>query len=241
MKNHLLIVAALVLCAAAYSQNNKTDWRADLDRLATELPAKHRDLFALKSRQYFLDGIERLKRQSDRAGDFQTALRTQQLIASMGDSHTSLDISPLIGAGGILPLQIFWTSDGLHVTATDSENSDILGHRLVSIGGAPVERVFDSLSTLFTVDNRATVRLMAPRYLPSLRLLEYFGFATPAHAEMELEANDGSVSVRTMKPFVPDPRSMVAVRPDSVSFCKARERLLFTARWFPDERIYYIL
>lgn len=179
MKKLLLLLLGIASIPAAFSQGGSgIDWAADLDYLASELPAKHCNLFAKYDKAQFETAIGAIKASAGEAGDFATALKTQQLIARLGDSHTMLYFNQLMNRQQILPLGLLWVSDGLYVIQTAEENKELLGHRLTAVGKAPVETVIDSLSTLFTVDNEAMVKSMIPQLFPSLQLLEYFGFTT---------------------------------------------------------------
>ena len=183
MKKLFLLLLGIASIPAAFSQGGSgIDWAADLDYLASELPAKHCNLFAKYDKARFETAIGAIKASAGEAGDFATALKTQQLIAKLGDSHTMLYFQQLINRQQILPIGLLWVSDGLYVIQTTDENKELLGHRLTAVGKAPVETVIDSLSTLFTVDNEAMVKSMIPQLFPSLQLLEYFGFAHNGHA-----------------------------------------------------------
>ena len=82
---------------AAFSQGGSgIDWAADLDYLASELPAKHCNLFAKYDKAQFETAIGAIKASAGEAGDFATALKTQQLIARLGDSHTMLYFNQLM-------------------------------------------------------------------------------------------------------------------------------------------------
>lgn len=238
MKKLFLLFLRLASVPAAFSQGAiGIDWAADLDYLARELPAKHCNLFAKYDRVRFESAIDAIKASAGDDGDFATALKTQQLIARLGDSHTMLYFNQLINRQDILPLGLLWVSDGLYVIRTTAENKELLGHRLTAVGKAPVRTVIDSLSTLFTVDNEAMVKSMIPQLFPSLQLLEYFGFARSRQVEFTL---DGSMT-RTVKPSEPQQAAPAAFQPDSLPFALAARNVLFTDRYFPEEKIYYIL
>ena len=200
MKKLLLLLLGIASIPAAFSQGGSgIDWAADLDYLASELPAKHCNLFAKYDKAQFETAIGAIKASAGEAGDFATALKTQQLIARLGDSHTMLYFNQLMNRQQILPLGLLWVSDGLYVIQTAEENKELLGHRLTAVGKAPVETVIDSLSTLFTVDNEAMVKSMIPQLFPSLQLLEYFGFAHNGQAELTLDGD----KTYTLKPSDP--------------------------------------
>lgn len=221
---------------AAFAQSGKIDWKADLEFLTKELPEKHCNFFTARSKGEFVSGIEAIKAESKRLTDFQVALKTQQLIARFGDSHTMLQFFQLIDQTQILPLGTLWVSDGLYITKTTPENKEILGLRIVAINDTPIATVIDSLSTLFTIDNQAIVKSIVPETVMSLQALEHFGFADSRQVKLML--SDGKTQV--VKPIHPD-NAFVNFRPDSLAFATANRKVLFTSRYFPEDRIYYML
>jgi hypothetical protein len=200
----LLLLLLCTCMQAAFAQSGKIDWKADLEFLTKELPEKHCNFFTARSKGEFVSGIEAIKAESERLTDFQVALKTQQLIARFGDSHTMLQFFQLIDQTQILPLGTLWVSD--------------------------------SLSTLFTIDNQAIVKSIVPETVMSLQALEHFGFADSRQVKLML--SDGKTQV--VKPIHPD-NAFVNFRPDSLAFATANRKVLFTSRYFPEDRIYYML
>lgn len=238
MKKLLLLLLGIASIPAAFSQGGSgIDWAADLDYLASELPAKHCNLFAKYDKAQFETAIGAIKASAGEAGDFATALKTQQLIARLGDSHTMLYFNQLMNRQQILPLGLLWVSDGLYVIQTAEENKELLGHRLTAVGKAPVETVIDSLSTLFTVDNEAMVKSMIPQLVPVV--------TAPGIFRVRTQRAGGTHAGRRQDLYAQTVRSAAAGRaafqPDSLPFAIAERNVLFTDRYFPEEKIYYIL
>lgn len=113
MRKLFLLLLGIASAPAAFSQGGSgIDWAADLDYLAKELPAKHCNLFAKYDKDKFEAAICTIKASAPKAGDLATALKTQQLIAKLGDSHTMLYFHQLLNRQEILPLGLLWVSDG---------------------------------------------------------------------------------------------------------------------------------
>ena len=182
---NLLLLAMLFLTMC--SKNEKIDWNTDLDFLAQELSEKHYNFFTIKSKDDFLSGLDAIKQDSKNLNDFQIALKTQQLIAKFGDSHTELIYNRLLKWNRILPIKIIWLIDGLYIEQTTQKNKKILGSQILSINNVPIATVIDSLSTLYTIDNQATLKLKTPKILPSIQILEYFGFVNTTKIELGLK------------------------------------------------------
>ena len=238
MKKVLLLLSAAVCCLTAYSQQTEhIDWNADLDYLASELPARHYNLFTVHGKEYLLAGIAAIKAESGHVSDLHTALRTRQLIASFGDSHTRVHFEPLLDTDLSLPLGVLWTSDGLYVGETTSEYKELLGQRITAINKVPIATVIDSLSTLITIDNRACIKSGVPTFLSSFQILEFFGFTGSGQVELTYGENKTCV----LKPSRPNEAERVTFKPDSVFFALENRKQLFTDRYFPEDKIYYML
>lgn len=231
----------LLLPAIACAQRPAAiDWGADLDFLARELPARHYNLFTVKSEAYFLAAVERIREKSPQLGDFGTAAKMQQLIASMGDSHTSLDIGPLIEKNQTLPLVLHWFGDGLFVVSAPRNASGAIGCEIVSINGFETAVVADSLATLITADNVSMVRETVPRFIPSVQILEFFGLAPGGRVKLGCRGEDGQTRFVPIEPGRVDRNEMAAIRPDSTAFCDANRRPWFTEHFFGGDDIYYL-
>jgi hypothetical protein len=205
------------------------------------LSEKHFNFFTIKSKDDFLSGIDAIKQESKNLTDFQVALKTQQLIAKFGDSHTMLIFNKLLNANQILPINLLWTSDGLYVLHTVPENENILGCQVLSINNVPITTVIDSLSTLFSIDNQAMVKQQTPQTIPSLQILEYFGFANTTQVELGIKTMTGQNQSYTLKPSPMNRSNRVSFKPDSLSFSTKNGNQVFTDFYFSDEKIYYIL
>ncbi|MDR2981819.1 MAG: hypothetical protein LBV12_06190 [Puniceicoccales bacterium] len=240
MKNAILLIVGVFLTHTVYSQNiNKVNWNEDLDFIAKELPRKHCNFFAIISSGYFLEELGKIKLESKKLTNLEVALRLRQLIASAGDSHTVLDFSPFINKNQILPLQLYWFSDGVFIIGTTSENNEILGQQLVSINGFSIDTISNKLISLITVDNSATVKKIVPQILPSIQLLEYFGFINEKKLELGLVDSDGNnriykMSVAEIKQL--DGQSYNQV--NSTALCYKNKDALFVDSYLPESKIY---
>ena len=241
MKRIILLVAGVMLSLTIYAQNEKVDWNVDLDYLAKELSEKHYNFFTVKSKDDFLSGINAIKQDIKNLNDFQIALKTQQLIASFGDAHTMLNFFRLLDENRILPIHVFWASDGLFIVQTTQENKEILGSQLLSINQIPITTIIDSLSTLFTVDNRAIVKIIIPMIISSVQILEYFGFSDSTQIELGLKTKTNQNQTYILKPSVINQNNKVSFEPDTQAFDIKNKDVYFTDFYFANEKIYYML
>lgn len=242
MKKIILLSIVFLLSQTACSQNQRQiDWDADLDFLAKELSEKHYNFFTVHSKNNLSSSINTIKSETENLNDFQIAVKTQQLIAKFGDSHTTLNFTSLLDKDQILPLYLSWFSDGLHILGTSAENKELLGCRIISINEFPIERVVDSLSTLITIDNQAIVKSSVPPLLSSLQILECFGFAHNKEVILTLKTEVNRDLVYALKATELNRNNRAYFEPDSLAFSSKNEKIFFTESYYPDEQIYYMM
>jgi len=247
MNNLLKIITIAFFCLVPFTVHSqqipKIDWYADLDYISTELPAKHYNLFARKSKDYFFSEINRLKEESGNT-DIEMVLRIQQLIASMGDSHTEIDYRPLFDKNQILPLRFYWFSNGLYVTQTSKKYSEIVGCKIISINKIPVETVIDSLSSLVTIDNKAILRKNVPPLIPFLQILKYFNFASANSVEVTYKLQSGESKVIIMQPEIINKNNAVTFKPkvshEAIALYYKNQNQYFTENYIAGDQLYYL-
>lgn len=242
MKYFLFFVFNLFLMQTTGAQEARTiNWQRDLDTLAKELPERHYNFFTLRSREDFQQGIDAIKAESKNLTDVQVTIKAQQLIASFGDSHTRLDPTPVIDQNRLLPFGLACFDNKYYVLRTAPQYEKILGCRLTAINHIPLSTVIDSLSTLMTLDNSASLKAQIPYMLPFVPILEAFGFIQGTTVVASFETPDQKEWVVEMKPDADAFSKMASYQPDSLSFCYQHANVLFTDLYFPDDQTYYIL
>lgn len=241
MKNLSLLILALFLSTLCKAQTSTPiNWDADIDFLGTELPQKHCDFFAMKDKNSFLTGLDKIKRNSAELTDFEVAIQLQQLIASFGDSHTHVSFGQNLDKNNILPLHLYWFSDGLFILHTTQENREILGHQIVSINGVPLKTITDSLSTLLTQENHAIIKNDVPKLLPLLQILDYFGFVKDQSIALGLKDVNGMHKTFQIQPAVLTRQNRNMYTPDSLALCYKNERAFFIDYYQATDKLYYL-
>jgi hypothetical protein len=239
MKNIVLMIFIFVSNIAISQDNKIIDWNTDLDFIKVELPKNHYNFYMVKSEQDFFKGLDQISKQQHQLSDFEMVVKLQQLIASFGDSHTSLNLKSILDLNKILPLGLMWFSDGIWVQATTKDNEAILGSRLLKINDIPINVVVDSLCTLITVDNKATVKNTIPKLLPVIQFLEYFGFSSSDAVKLKLE-NNGKIINYTIHPEQMNRNNSIKVIPHPIPLCYQNERAFFWNSIQRKDNVYYI-
>ena len=239
MRKSVFYVLVILIIQSCSSQNNDlSDWASDLDYISKSLPKKHNDFFVLKSKDYFLKGIQNIKSSTDSLSDLHISLKLQQLIAGMGDSHTKVHFRQFIDENKVLPLDLYWFRDGLYILGTTPEHEEILGYRLIAINQRPIKTIIDSLNTLITVDNQAIVKSTTPKLLPLVQVLEYFNFFNGLQIDLGLEDMYGEKKSYSIKPALME--NIKSFEPDTMAMCYKNNKTFFVDYYLPDDKIYYI-
>ncbi len=132
--------------------------------------------------------------------DDQIYVRMLAIISAFGDGHTRwLRETPQ------LPLALFVYPEGLHVLGASSQHSDLVGAKILEIGGRPIEEVLAQGISLAPVENRMTARWEAAGLLRSLTVLRGLSLA-PADGPVKLKIEDAKGSVREVELTAPEKR-----------------------------------
>jgi hypothetical protein len=166
-----ILLISLLLTGPAPAASQKTEpavseregWAADLDYLAKELPARHKNLFFKMTPERFQADVAALKARIPRLDRPQFLIGLARLVAAVGDSHTSFTVMPQRA----FPLKLYWFKEGICVTDVPVEFAELLNGRLESVDGHPVEEVVRAFAGILPHDNDAQVEDFVPRFLAS--------------------------------------------------------------------------
>lgn len=239
MKKNLFLLVIVIPLLSCNFKGEKSNWEADIEYLKEELPKRHINFFAKKTIIDFNKGLESILSKADDLEDLEIAIKLQQLIATFGDSHTVIQVNKYIDKYKILPLDLYWFSDGMYILGTSNKNKEILGKKLTKINSCAINDIKDSLSTLITIDNESTVKNQIPKMIPCVQLLEFFKIVAD-QVILELEDSIGVVSKYKIEPEMTINNKQVEVIPKSIPFCRQYERNFFVEKYFENDSIYYV-
>jgi hypothetical protein len=180
---------AVALAAATLSAADLTpeQWRDDIAYLGRELPARHKNLFFHLSKSEFERQISRLQEAAATATDMEMRAGLAQLVASVGDLHTSInafDSSRNFGLG------FFEYPDGVYCSSARVELAEAMAARVVSVQGVPVEQVMARLRLFVPRENdMVPLALTAPLLGRPGALLAAGVPVASAAADFEMERN----------------------------------------------------
>lgn len=120
------------------------DWQADLAHLSEEIVRRHRHPFHLTSRTAFHAKVAELSARISSLSDDDAVVALRGIAASIGDGHTFV-AAPRRPK---FPVELHWFGDNLTVIRTRPADRELIGARLLAIGGQPVGDVHSKLQWL---------------------------------------------------------------------------------------------
>lgn len=200
----LMLVAAWIYPMALRCQDPESQpesggtvagWREDLDALAKGLKSLHVKPFHRVSEPEFDALVGSVAERISDLSDKGVLLEFCRITALLGDGHTQIDLRGASGKFRRLPVNFHTFSDGLFVVASLPGHEDLVGARIVRMGGAPVEKVLESMAPYIPHDNDPGLRHALPRFLVVDAFLEAAG-AAAAEDAVELELVDRTGATR---------------------------------------------
>lgn len=194
------------------------NWREDLQTLATELPAKHKNAFFRISKEHVAAAVDSLDQRLESLDDIAITLEFAKLVALIGDTHTQVQIDVNALKMHVYPVILRVFSDGLFVVAAWDERRDLLGAQVMAIDGKPADEVIKRVGTLFAVENESSLKNTVCNWIVLGEPLRSVGVSAAVdRAEWALIIADGSEKAIALDalppgkkvPFVslPDPKT----------------------------------
>jgi hypothetical protein len=151
----------------AATEPSREQWALDLEAISSELPKLHKNLFAKLSEADFRKAGADLKAALPSLAPDEILVRILRLVASIGDSHTSLGYRP----GAAFPLDVYWYDDGIWIRNVISPWASLLHGRITAVDGHPIGDVTAALAALIPHENESQVRGQIPSLLTNPAIL----------------------------------------------------------------------
>jgi len=138
-------------------------WQEDLTFLAARISEQHPNPWHHVTRQEFEAAVSRLHGRIPELGYPQTLVGLMQIVALLGpgDGHSRVRLEPPF-VGSLYPLRLWWFSDGLYVRSASPEFVNLVGKRVLWIGGSKVGEAAERLRAVAAGDNAFHQRLSIP-------------------------------------------------------------------------------
>ena len=211
----LLVGAALLVtsCTGGGSPASSTSpsdvltrderWEQDIDSLVTQMEAIHPDLFHGVPKASFDAQVDDLVAATPTLTDDEVLVGMMQLVAVISskgrDGHMGLWPPDNPDAVLRFPLRLWEFPDGLYVTDAQPPHDGLVGSKVRSVDGVPIDEVLQRLDPVVPRDNASNLRDARTVFLTSAEVLTGLGIADdPTTMALETQAPDGSIRTNTV-------------------------------------------
>lgn len=155
-------------CESQYLGGDRnTKWIKDLNYMQKALRKKHINPFFKINEEKFDSELTTLKNSVYKLNDDQILSGICKIIASIGDTHTSLYKE----TSTIYPIQFYYFKEGIYVVNTLPEYKKALYTKLVKINGVNIETIQETILPLIVNENSAVIKKYIPKYLMDAEIL----------------------------------------------------------------------
>jgi hypothetical protein len=169
----------------------------DLDTFLAQLEVVHPEPFHGVSREAFVAALDRLKAKLLAIDGQEAMVELMRLVALLSregrDGHQF--VMPFPDAEGpVLPIRVYEFVDGLTITeVAPGSSQDLVGGRLVSMGGHPIGDVLAAVEPLVPRDGPATVPGLRPFFILRFDVLAGLGLIGSGPIPVTVETDSGTV------------------------------------------------
>jgi tetratricopeptide (TPR) repeat protein len=195
-----ILVAFLVisLCDTASAKDlaavTQAEWRDDLQYLVTTLRQRHPNAFHAASEARFDTAAAELRAQMATLEPYQIIVRMAALTALIGDGHTGIPLLSRTFDFRYFPLRFQFYDEGLFVEGAYADSDALVGGRLLSIDGVPVDEIARRVETVVMRDNPSSARARIAETLSIGEALHALGItASPDEAVFSIIDRGGNL------------------------------------------------
>lgn len=212
----LVLASCLAIAAAAGAATTGPDaWRAGLQTLRRELPARHPAPFLNVTRAAWDSAAADLDRRLPSLTRNQALVETMRLVAMLGDAHTVTEPDSALGLR-FYPLELYSFDDGLFVRRAAPAYAGLVGAKVLRVGRVSAEQAIAAAGSVIPHENEWWVRGLAPFWLMVPEVVDGLGLAADAEALALLVEREGRTETVTIRPAGrladrhggPEPRDM---------------------------------
>lgn len=189
----ILCILVTFACEIVYSNIKTKKWIKDIDYVVVTLNKNHPNMYLKTSKKAFDKSINTLKRDVPSLKDYEIEIRLQEVLASLGDLHTSLDTANLYVKR--YPLNFKWFKDKLIVIAADEKFKSVLGMELVKINHIPVKNILNKINKLSSYENEQGLGHDNSAIISCYYVLKYYGIADKEKTNFTFKGNDKEQSI----------------------------------------------
>ena len=174
-------------------------WEEDIEYLNRKIQKEFAS-FNPSIKDVFSENADQLSKDLTGLSNNETAIKLGQLLASLKDGHTEMNVLQSQANLDRLPLVLYYFEDGLYIVAAHESVQDLIGMRIEKLGNLDVSDSVERLKTVMTYDNEYEILHAGSRFLVVPEILKFLG-VTDSTAEISLTLKDdsGSEVVKSVK------------------------------------------
>ena len=150
--------------ASSTTDGDEYDRDADLEQLAWWVSMEHSFSVSLWSEAQ--EAIASHREKKTQFTDAEFYMEVRRIVGMPDNGHTNVWDRPIYEKFGMVPLRVYWFSDGLYVVRTKEQHKDLLGARIEAING----KSLDELETVLMAYHGGTKGFFRHYYAGSLML-----------------------------------------------------------------------
>lgn len=249
----IILVTALTGCGSAntrqvLSKNSaeavrQSHWIEDIDYLQENLPKKHKNMYHSIKKEDFDKEIMSLKDEVPSLKDYEIKTRLAQIVASVGDAHTALNLSSNNNLS--YPVILYWFDKDLRIVSTNKDKKDILGKKLVKINNIPIDEIVKKIDTMISHENNQWVKVMDVNYVTNPDVLKSLGITSKDTIQLSLEDDNNKITQVDLNPGTLNPDNAIRIidemqtKPIRLQFNNNFAETLYCYKYIPEDKTLY--
>ncbi len=163
----------IVLSLGSYAQRDEKveRWHTDIDFIVKHIESLHPNPWYRVTRDEFMTKANKLKKEIPELSEDEIVVQAMQLVASLHDGHTYLCPYNHPQIPNWFPLRMERFDDGIFVTAIAKQYENMIGAKVLRIGGSAAEDCFQRVGSVTSVDSRFGLPRIVPIYISNALIL----------------------------------------------------------------------
>jgi hypothetical protein len=199
----LMLLLYIHFMGVDVSAQTVEEWNQDIDVLNNKIEKYHPMPWAKISRETFMERAEEIKANLSDWDKEKIILEVAALVASLRDGHTAILLHNQASFNMWFPIRLEKFYEGIFVTASDIENSPLLGAKVLRMGKLDAESAYNRIGTIVSSDSDFGIARFATNYLSNAVILQTLGIIdSPKLLPLEVVLSDGTktnISVQSAK------------------------------------------
>ncbi|MFN0015966.1 MAG: tetratricopeptide repeat protein [Saprospiraceae bacterium] len=154
----LLLAGFLLVHTHAQTTLSAADWQSDLRFLQKTVHKDYAFLFKKITSEKWDAEVDKHHQAIPALQPHEILAGFGRIVSAFGYGHTDIGWSEAPVKSHIVPLNLYWFSDGIRVEGCPKDQAEALGAKLLRVEGIPVEKALEALRPLLPVENEQYFR-----------------------------------------------------------------------------------